>query len=744
MIPVGGTVPASGFLVLPRSEDAEFLAAAREGRWFTVSGCRTMGKSTLVSRWRGTLESEGIRVACVDLAAQIGAPEEAEQWLDAVAESLALDLGLEASATNLIPARVRGGAAMGGALTALLHALGKAGDGRLLVVLDEVDFVAGLPYAREVLFALRGSQTDHARRPDESVALCCVGLRAVHELGSPEEGTGSPIGARIVLRDFEDSDDTVDALSAVLAADPAPGQAVARRVLHHTGGQPFLTMLLAELTRRADAGDEEAVDAVVDRYLDQQRAEPSDLFLQIEELIIERELRAFGALSTYLDILDGKLTDRSADAPEAWLLRLSGLVRVRDDRLEPKGPAFARHFDAAWARRTLARAGSREQGRPRPAWRTSEKRPRICVLNTGGTIGMFPRGNEVRPPETKWEFEREFLRNYGHIREIADIDPKLLFSDHGVNVGPPRWTHVAQAIYDKRDEGYRGFVVAHGTDTMAHTASAVAFALGPNLSFPVVFTGSQTTPDVPHGDARANMLRACMVALEDIPEVVVCFGHHVYRGTRTQKRDERRFDGFESPAWPALADITETIEVHKEFLRPRPDDLGDIELRAEFAAGVLLVQLTPGLEPDFYLPALQARDPEGRRLCRGVIVQTLGAGNVATEGASSFLGLISGAIRAGIPVLVTSPYPWRPDPRQRFAPAVAAVELGAVATGEMTAAAAVTKFRWLLAQRPEMEDGEGALLDFVRDRMLANEVGELSIYRPGQAPGRTAAPERGA
>jgi L-asparaginase/Glu-tRNA(Gln) amidotransferase subunit D len=104
------------------------------------------------------------------------------------------------------------------------------------------------------------------------------------------------------------------------------------------------------------------------------------------------------------------------------------------------------------------------------------------------------------------------------------------------NMNPGDWEDIAEAVYRRRNAGYRGFVIAHGTDTMHFSASAVAFALGKNLNFPVVFTGAQTAPDIPHGDARVSLLRAFKVALTDLAEVVICFGDFVFRGCRAQKK----------------------------------------------------------------------------------------------------------------------------------------------------------------------------------------------------------------
>jgi L-asparaginase len=692
-----------------------------------------MGKSSLFSRWRNTLEGEGLRTAYVDLAWPGTAVESVEAWLRALAEAIAGALGgCESGQDFLLQPGNRG--AVAARLAHLLKALASQGDSeRLLVVLDEVDWIVQLPFAREILSALRGCQAELARQArGPAVGVCLIGLRAVHELGSPLHGTGSPLGQGFVMDDFTTDPETVEALSSVLSESPERSLGVAERILFHTGGQPYMTMVMADRVRRAGADSMEAVDQVADLYLESQRSQPRDLFSHIEMFLLEQRADAFAALSTYLDLLEGKRDPAAREAPGTRLLLLSGLMRFRGGRLDVKGALFGKFFDAEWARRAISRLALQEtERRVQPAIWVPASRKRLCVFNTGGTIGMVRRGHEVRPPED----QEEFLRNYAHIEEIAEIDFQQLFNLDSVNVSPLEWVHIAKAIYERRTWGYSGFVVAHGTDTLAYTASAVAFALGPHLSFPVVFTGSQTTADVRHGDAHANMLRACLVALQPIHEVVICFGNHVFRGCRAQKRDERSFDGFESPTYPPLADIKETVEVYRSRLRSFPSPLEDIELRAEFASDILMVQLTPGLGPEFYWHALRALTEDGHRRCQGLVLQTLGAGNVVSLEPYSFLDFIDEAVRSGIPVLVTSPYAWEPGSDKQFSPAKAPLELGAISSGPMTAAAAVTKFRWALAQAKQNLVVGGTVrstadliseVSFIMERDL---VGELVMPR---------------
>jgi L-asparaginase type I len=346
-------------------------------------------------------------------------------------------------------------------------------------------------------------------------------------------------------------------------------------------------------------------------------------------------------------------------------------------------------------------------------------RPRLCILYTGGTIAMVrdERGDLVPP-----RVPTDFLSVAPELEDVADIDVAVLMNKDSTNIVPDDWTTMAEAIYERRHDGYAGFIVAHGTDTMHFSASAVSLALGPNLPFPVVFTGAQTIPEVAHGDARVNLLRAARVAVEDIAEVVIAFGENVFRGCRAQKKDERRFDAFEAPAMFPLAYVTEDILVNPlTKRRPVEADVDRIKLQSAFASGVVQVSLIPGLEPAILERVID--DPR----CHGLILQSLGAGNVPDVEEYSFEGLIERAREADKPVIVTSQFPASATLDSAYATSRAAIAAGAIPTGNMTASCAVAKFRWVLA-RVEQELERGASVKRVaRVSALMNEiyVGEM-------------------
>ena len=352
------------------------------------------------------------------------------------------------------------------------------------------------------------------------------------------------------------------------------------------------------------------------------------------------------------------------------------------------------------------------------------KKPRICLIYTGGTIGMERHEEEgkivLRPSD---EPER-FLDRLGAAeaaRQLADIEIVTPFGKglDSTNIVPANWTAMAKAVYQRMDD-YDGFVIAHGTDTLHFTASALAFAFGKHLNKPVVLTGAQTTPDITHGDARINILRAVMVACKPIAEVVVAFGEYVFRGCQVQKKDERRFDAFESPAAFPLGYITEEIALSDFAKRPEKTPQ-TLDFKPDFADGIVQISLIPGLKPDSLMPILQAED------VRGVVLQSFGAGNVPDQGNYSFVHFIETATGFHKPVVIASQFPANSTLDSHYEPGVKAVKAGAISTGNMTNAAATAKFRWALHQVDKRIDAESAWTARDRVRLVSEIMAKIFV-----------------
>jgi len=337
---------------------------------------------------------------------------------------------------------------------------------------------------------------------------------------------------------------------------------------------------------------------------------------------------------------------------------------------------------------------------------------------------MVREGNVLKPPSSP----ESFTSLAPEIRNIARIEYVFVLNKDSTNMNPNDWTLIASTVHkalntEDRTWGqdtdpFAGVVVVHGTDTMHFSASAVAFALGPNLNSPVVFTGAQTDASVLHGDARINLIRAVRVACGDLASVVISFGDFVFLGCRTQKRDERRFNAFESPAYYPIGDITERILIHPSAKRKISDDEAlPVDLQANFEANILQVSLIPGLKPILLEPLLDIGHFDG------VILQSFGAGNVPDQGDYSFQPFIARAVERNIPVIIASQFPANSTLDTHYEPGRNAIDAGAVPTGNMTNAAATAKFYWVLARINDLID-RGELLPSQKTAMVAVEMAQ--------------------
>jgi len=197
----------------------------------------------------------------------------------------------------------------------------------------------------------------------------------------------------------------------------------------------------------------------------------------------------------------------------------------------------------------------------------------------------------------------------------------------------------------------------------------------------------------------------------------------VFRACRTQKVDERKFAAFESPAFPPLAYITETIDVQPlAFTQSNKQSAGmnSESFKPHFETGVLQIELIPGLEPELIWPMIQTPS------CKGLILKSFGAGNVPSQGPFSFIELIEEAVHArGIPVILTSQFPANSTTTTAYEPGVRAREAGAIPTGNMTSAAAAAKFRWILARANSQGLQAEKKMRFVAESMMHVYIGEM-------------------
>lgn len=348
----------------------------------------------------------------------------------------------------------------------------------------------------------------------------------------------------------------------------------------------------------------------------------------------------------------------------------------------------------------------------------------VLVIYTGGTIGMretdrgfapvpgylekqlfqLPQFHDPQRPPLTTPMSR-----YGRrIRfEVLEYEPLLDSS----NMTIENWIRIADDIAASYDH-YDGFVVLHGTDTMAYTASALSFMLE-ELAKPVILTGSQIPLTQLKTDAVDNLLDALMLAgLFEIPEVSLHFHHRLLRGNRARKVDAVGLDAFRSTSYPALAEVGIEIEVAWEHVRLPPRT--PFRVRTHLSPNVASLRLYPGLTEgvveNFLRPPLE-----------GLILETYGMGNGPDQRPELLSALEAGSMRGVVIVNVSQCE--RGAVRPSYASGKALADAGVVSGHDMTPEAALTKLSWLL--------GSGLPRDEVVRRLGEDLRGELTIRPQG-------------
>lgn len=250
----------------------------------------------------------------------------------------------------------------------------------------------------------------------------------------------------------------------------------------------------------------------------------------------------------------------------------------------------------------------------------------VLIIYTGGTIGM------IHDPGTGTLVPIDFNHVTTHVPELAKFGFRLesvSFSPvkDSSNIDPDIWINMAQAIEDNYDR-YDGFVVLHGTDTMAYSASALSFMLE-NLAKPVIFTGSQLPIGLLRTDGRENLLTAIEIAstkdkgLPLVPEVCIYFNDELTRGNRTTKLSAEQFDAFNSPNYPPLAEAGLHLKYNHTHIR-QPSPVKALQVRKKFDTNVAILKIFPGIGRNLLQAVLNTKG------LKGLIIETFGSGNAPT------------------------------------------------------------------------------------------------------------------
>ncbi|MBE6227440.1 MAG: type I asparaginase [Bacteroidales bacterium] len=257
------------------------------------------------------------------------------------------------------------------------------------------------------------------------------------------------------------------------------------------------------------------------------------------------------------------------------------------------------------------------------------KKSAILLIYTGGTIGMKedPELQALIPFDFSQILEEvPELRKFAYRIDSYTFSPLIDSSD----VEPSLWASLAELIENKYDE-YDGFVILHGTDTMAYSASALSFMIE-GLTKPVIFTGSQLPIGSPRTDGKENLISSVEIAAAKdengnalVPEVCICFDSILMRGCRTSKMNADNFRAFRSENYPPLAEAGISIRYHDQIIL-KPSDWDAMPIfRKCLDTRVSILKMHPGITPQIVREILCSRDT------RAVIIETYGAGNAPTK-----------------------------------------------------------------------------------------------------------------
>lgn len=348
---------------------------------------------------------------------------------------------------------------------------------------------------------------------------------------------------------------------------------------------------------------------------------------------------------------------------------------------------------------------------------------RVCILHVGGTIGMVPTRVGLVPdhepddggPAPSYELIRRHLESVQHPTEpqlpgwdLHRLDPLVDSAD----MSPGDWSRVARRVVELAPR-YDGFVVLHGTDTMAYTASALSFLLH-EQHLPVICTGAQLPLVRARSDGREHLVTSLLLAASaPMPETCIYFGGHLLRGNRAQKTNNDGFVAYESPNLEPLASVGAHVQFNRHLLLPpQPGPMRAVPLSREPV--VTALRIFPGLQPDGLRRMLAAP-------VEGVVLETYGAGTFPS-GNPELLSAVAEAVARGVVVVNVSQCLRGRVRQELYGTGRALADVGVTSGHDLTPEAALTKLYCVLAA-----GNDPARTRQLMEQDLAGEVTPLGL-----------------
>jgi L-asparaginase len=336
----------------------------------------------------------------------------------------------------------------------------------------------------------------------------------------------------------------------------------------------------------------------------------------------------------------------------------------------------------------------------------------IFIIYTGGTIGMVKDETGTFVP-----FDFELIKR--NLPDLSRLDYKLTVHSFepiidSSNMKPDIWIEMAQIIKDNYED-YDGFVILHGSDTMAFTASVLSFMLE-GLQKPVILSGSQLPIGEIRTDARENMMTALEIAsakqdgVSIIQEVCILFDNKLFRGNRSFKYNSAKFEAFRSPNYPVLVEAGIHLKYNTDALLNNIDK--EFILHTKLDNRVAVLKLFPGISPQTIKSVLDSD-------VRSIVMETFGSGNTTTDG--WFLDLLKEAIEQGKNILNISQCKVGSVELGRYETSQGLKAIGVLNGYDLTFEAAVTKLMYLQGELDDQKEVAYWVEKDIRGELTVND-----------------------